>query len=111
MIFFTVILAFLSASNTFAGNNEINFAYTDHSGCWFDTGEEAGLATTDTVVKMLSCDPGRHGVQYGAKKGDGYYAYVSSKFSNRILVVDPDPRRNVIRFLKEFGKFYGSMLL
>jgi len=47
--------------------------------------------TTDKVVAMLGCDPGCHGVQYGAKKGGGYYAYVSSKFSNRMLVVDPDP--------------------
>jgi YVTN family beta-propeller protein len=47
--------------------------------------------TTDTLVKMLPCDPGCHGVQYGAKKGGGYYAYVASKFSNRLLVVDPDP--------------------
>jgi YVTN family beta-propeller protein len=46
---------------------------------------------TDTVVAMLGCDPGCHGVQYGAKQGGGYYAYVSSKFSNRLLVVDPDP--------------------
>jgi DNA-binding beta-propeller fold protein YncE len=45
----------------------------------------------DKVVKKLDCDPGCHGVQYGAKKGGGYYAYVSSKFSNRMLVVDPDP--------------------
>ncbi len=50
-----------------------------------------GLATTDEVVAMLACDPGCHGVQYGAKQGGGYYAYVSSKFSNRMLVVDPDP--------------------
>lgn len=50
-----------------------------------------GLATTDEVVAMLPCDPGCHGVQYGAKKGEGYYAYVASKFSNRLLVVDPDP--------------------
>ena len=50
-----------------------------------------GLATSDEVVAMLPCDPGCHGVQYGAKKGGGYYAYVSSKFSNRLLVVDPDP--------------------
>ena len=49
------------------------------------------LATTDEIVAMLACDPGCHGVQYGAKKGGGYYAYVSSKFSNRMLVVDPDP--------------------
>jgi hypothetical protein len=46
---------------------------------------------TDKVVAMLGCDPGCHGVQYGAKQGGGYYAYVSSKFSNRLLVVDPDP--------------------
>src|SRR5215510_367538 len=46
---------------------------------------------TDEVVAMLGCDPGCHGVQYGAKQGGGYYAYVSSKFSNRLLVVDPDP--------------------
>jgi len=46
---------------------------------------------TDTVVAMLGCDPGCHGVQYGAKQGGGYYAYVSSKFSNRLMVVDPDP--------------------
>ena len=46
---------------------------------------------TDTIAKMLSCDPGCHGVQIGAKKGGGYYAYVASKFSNRLLIVDPDP--------------------
>lgn len=50
-----------------------------------------GLTTTDMVVAMLACDPGCHGVQYGAKQGGGYYAYVTSKFSNRLLVVDPDP--------------------
>lgn len=43
---------------------------------------------TDKVVAMLGCDPGCHGVQYGAKKDGGYYAYVSSKFSNRMIVVD-----------------------
>ena len=49
---------------------------------------------TDEVVAMLPCDPGCHGVQYGAKSGGGYYAYVSSKFSNRLIVVDPDPDGN-----------------
>ncbi|MBK9949096.1 MAG: copper oxidase [Nitrospira sp.] len=48
----------------------------------------------DKVVKMLGCDPGCHGVNYGAKKGGGYYAYVSNKFSNRMLVVDPDPNHD-----------------
>lgn len=46
---------------------------------------------TDTLVKMLPCDAGCHGAQYGAKKGGGYYAYVASKFSNSLTVVDPDP--------------------
>lgn len=49
---------------------------------------------TDTVVKMFGCDPGCHGVQYGAKQGGGYYAYVSSKFSNSLIIVDPDPDNN-----------------
>ena len=49
-------------------------------------------AAKDTVVAMLPCDPGCHGVQWGAKKDGGYYAYVSSKFSNRMIVVDPDPK-------------------
>jgi hypothetical protein len=48
---------------------------------------------TDTIVKSLDCDAGCHGVAFGAKAGigGGYYAYVSSKFSNRMIVVDPDP--------------------
>ena len=46
---------------------------------------------TDKVVAMLPCDPGCHGVQYGAKVGGGYYAYIANKFSNAMLVVDPDP--------------------
>ena len=57
----------------------------------------------DTVVAMpvdkngMACDPGCHGVQYGAKQATsgnpkgGYYAYVASKFSNALIVVDPDP--------------------
>ncbi len=45
--------------------------------------------TTDTIVATLPCDPGCHGVQFGAKQGGGYYAYVASKFSNRMIVVDP----------------------
>jgi DNA-binding beta-propeller fold protein YncE len=46
---------------------------------------------TDTVVAMLLCDAGCHGVQWGAKKGGGYYAYVSSQFANTLEVVDPNP--------------------
>ena len=50
----------------------------------------------DRVVAMPvdafgACDPGCHGVQYGAKQGGGYYAYVANKFSNAMIIVDPDP--------------------
>src|SRR5215207_1954710 len=47
--------------------------------------------TTDAVVKVLPCSAGCHGLNFGAKKGGGYYAYVSSKFSNDLIVLDPDP--------------------
>lgn len=46
---------------------------------------------TDSIVKMLPCDPGCHGANFGAKQGGGYYAYVTTKFSNRLIVVDADP--------------------
>jgi DNA-binding beta-propeller fold protein YncE len=49
---------------------------------------------TDTLVKILPCSAGCHGVNFGAKKGGGYYAYVSSKFSNDLIVVDYDPDKN-----------------
>jgi hypothetical protein len=42
-------------------------------------------------VRPLPCSAGCHGVNFGAKRGGGYYAHVSSKFSNDLLVVDPDP--------------------
>ena len=46
---------------------------------------------TDTLVAMLSCDAGCHGVQFGAKAGGGYYAYVSSQSANTLQVIDYDP--------------------
>jgi DNA-binding beta-propeller fold protein YncE/plastocyanin len=49
---------------------------------------------TDTLVKDLPCDAGCHGVNFGAKRGGGYLAYVSSKFSNSLIVVDPDPNND-----------------
>ena len=50
-------------------------------------------ANPANVTAILDCDPGCHGVQWGAKDNanGGYYAYVSSKFSNALHVVDPDP--------------------
>jgi DNA-binding beta-propeller fold protein YncE len=47
--------------------------------------------TTDQLVAMLPGDPGTHGVQFGAKRGGGYYAYVANKFANTLLIVDADP--------------------
>ncbi len=49
---------------------------------------------TDTLVAMVGCDPGCHGVNFGAKAGGGYYAYVTSKFSNRLIVLDYDPNND-----------------
>jgi DNA-binding beta-propeller fold protein YncE len=49
---------------------------------------------TDELVTMLPCSAGCHGVNFGAKQGGGYYAYVSSKFSNDLLIIDPDPDNN-----------------
>lgn len=46
---------------------------------------------TDEIVKWLPCDSGCHGINYGAKRGGGYYAYVSSKFANTMAVIDIDP--------------------
>ena len=49
---------------------------------------------TDELVKDLSCSAGCHGVNFGAKKDGGYYAYVSSSFSNDLVVVDGDPNND-----------------
>ncbi len=35
---------------------------------------------TNQIVKELPCDAGCHGVNFGAKKGGGYYAYVLEYF-------------------------------
>ena len=53
-------------------------------------------AVNDTLVAMVPCDPGCHGVNFGAKKDGGYYAYVTSKFSNRLIVLDYDPNNDGI---------------
>ena len=46
---------------------------------------------TNDLVKALPCEAGCHGINFGAKKGGGYYAYISNKFSNTMDVIDPDP--------------------
>ncbi|KRA39083.1 MULTISPECIES: YncE family protein [unclassified Nocardioides] len=49
---------------------------------------------TNKVIKDLPCNAGCHGANFGAKKGGGYYAYVSNKFSNATQVIDIDPNND-----------------
>lgn len=46
---------------------------------------------TDQVVKFLPTPGGTHGVNWGAKLGGGYYAYVTNQHSNVLTIIDPDP--------------------
>ena len=46
---------------------------------------------TNKLVKTLPCGPGCHGINFGLKKGGGWYGYVSIKFANKMIVVDGDP--------------------
>ena len=48
-------------------------------------------AKTDTVVKWLATPAGTHGVNWGAKDGGGYYAYVTNQHANVMTIIDPDP--------------------
>jgi YVTN family beta-propeller protein len=50
--------------------------------------------TTNKLIKQLPCNAGCHGANFGAKKGGGYYAYVSNKFSNAMQVIDIDPNND-----------------
>lgn len=47
--------------------------------------------TTDQVVAFVPTPAGTHGVNWGAKLGGGYYAYVTNQHSNVFTVIDPDP--------------------
>ena len=70
-----------------------NYMFTANtlSGNILVTDTKQGSPTRNQVVKSLLCDPGCHGIAFGAKQGGGYYAYVSSKFSNRMIVIDVTP--------------------
>jgi hypothetical protein len=46
---------------------------------------------TDEIVKYIPVPAGVHGVNWGAKLGGGYYAYVTCQHSNALIVIDPDP--------------------
>jgi DNA-binding beta-propeller fold protein YncE len=47
--------------------------------------------STDTIVAVLPAPAGTHGVNWGAKFGGGYYAYVTAQHANVLTVIDPDP--------------------
>ncbi|MGH8990870.1 MAG: YncE family protein [Acidimicrobiia bacterium] len=49
---------------------------------------------TNKFVKTLPCGPGCHGANWGAKKGGGYYGYVTTKFMNKMVVIEADPDGN-----------------
>ncbi|MBI4188180.1 MAG: hypothetical protein HY529_03125 [Chloroflexi bacterium] len=49
---------------------------------------------TDQAVKFLATPAGTHGANWGAKKGGGYYLYVSNQFANVLTVIDPDPNND-----------------
>jgi YVTN family beta-propeller protein len=46
---------------------------------------------TNKILKSLPCGPGCHGINFGLKKGGGWYGLVSIKFANKVMVVDGDP--------------------
>jgi DNA-binding beta-propeller fold protein YncE/plastocyanin len=46
---------------------------------------------TDQVVKYVATPAGTHGVNWGAKRGGGYYAYVTNQHANVLTIIDPDP--------------------
>src|SRR5262249_58326355 len=46
---------------------------------------------TDQVVKYVATPAGTHGVNWGAKPGGGYYAYVTNQHANVLTIIDPDP--------------------
>ncbi|MHC5113004.1 MAG: hypothetical protein ACYTGP_01090 [Planctomycetota bacterium] len=46
---------------------------------------------TNEVVAYVAAPAGTHGVNWGAKLGGGYYAYVTNQHANVLTVLDPDP--------------------
>lgn len=47
--------------------------------------------STDQIVKYVATPAGTHGVNWGAKRGGGYYAYVTNQHANVLTIIDPDP--------------------
>ena len=51
-------------------------------------------ARTDQVVAFVPTPAGTHGVNWGARLGGGYYAYVTNQHANVLSIIDPDPNRD-----------------
>jgi plastocyanin len=68
---------YMVTANTLTGNIVVTDVSDADPNNWF-------------IAEVLPCDPGCHGVQFGAKDGGGYLAYVSSKFANDLVVIDID---------------------
>lgn len=83
------------ASGDFGGLSIQNAVAPDDSGGIIANTLSSNLTVfdpkTDKVTGWLPCDAGCHGVNFGAKKGGGYYAYITSKFANVLQIVDVDP--------------------
>lgn len=63
------------------------------------TGAPDHVAIIDTsrneVVAFVPTPAGTHGVNWGAKLGGGYYAWVTNQHANVLTVIDPDPNRDL----------------
>lgn len=46
---------------------------------------------TNQVVAFVPTPAGTHGANWGAKRGGGYYVYVTNQHANVLTVIDPDP--------------------
>ena len=59
------------------------------------TGSADHVAIIDTainqVVAYVATPAGTHGINWGAKRGGGYYAYTTNQHANVLSVIDPDP--------------------
>ncbi len=59
------------------------------------TGSADHVAIIDTaldeVVAFVPTPAGTHGINWGARLGGGYYAYVTNQHANVLTVIDPDP--------------------
>ena len=49
---------------------------------------------TNQIVKYVATPAGTHGINWGAKRGGGYYAYVTNQHANVLTIIDPDPNRD-----------------